>query len=37
MAQIAGTLNSLTAKIAIGIKEVPASLGRGIKAYSEKE
>jgi len=37
MAQIAGALNSLTAKIAIGIKEVPASLGRGIKAYSEKE
>jgi large subunit ribosomal protein L10 len=37
MAQIAGALNSLTAKIAIGIKEVPTSLGRGIKAYSEKE
>lgn len=37
MAQIAGALNAVTAKVAIGIKEVPASIGRGIKAYSEKE
>ncbi len=37
MAQIAGALNSITAKIAIGIKEVPTSIGRGVKAYSEKE
>ncbi|MFM7384443.1 MAG: 50S ribosomal protein L10 [Microcystaceae cyanobacterium] len=37
MAQIAGALNAVTAKVAIGIKEVPASIGRGIKAYAEKE
>ena len=37
MAQIAGALNAVTAKVAIGIKEVPASIGRGIKAYSDKE
>ncbi len=37
MAQIAGALNAVTAKVAIGIKEVPASLARGIKAISEKE
>lgn len=37
MAQVAGALNAVTAKIAIAINEVPASIGRGIKAYSEKE
>jgi large subunit ribosomal protein L10 len=37
MAQIAGALNSITAKIAIGIKEVPSSIARGIKAYAEKD
>lgn len=37
MAQIAGALNSVTAKIAIGVKEVPASIARGLKAYTEKE
>jgi large subunit ribosomal protein L10 len=37
MAQIAGALNAVTAKVAIGVKEVPASIARGIKAYSEKE
>jgi large subunit ribosomal protein L10 len=37
IAQIAGALNAVTAKIAIAINEVPASIGRGIKAYSEKE
>lgn len=36
-AQIAGALNAITAKVAIGIKEVPNSLARGIKAVSEKE
>lgn len=36
-AQIAGALNSITAKIAIGINEVPGSLARAIKAVSEKE
>jgi large subunit ribosomal protein L10 len=37
MAQVAGALNAVTAKIAIGIKEVPASVGRGVKAISEKD
>lgn len=37
MAQIAGGINALATKVAISIKEVPSSLGRGIKAISEKE
>jgi large subunit ribosomal protein L10 len=37
MAQVAGVLNALTTKIAVGVKEVPGSLARGIKAVSEKE
>ncbi|CCH67323.1 LSU ribosomal protein L10p (P0) [Richelia intracellularis HH01] len=37
MAQIAGALNALTAKIAVGIKEVPSSLARGLQAYANKE
>jgi large subunit ribosomal protein L10 len=37
MAQIAGALNAVTAKVAIGIKEVPSSIARGIKAYAEKD
>ena len=37
MAQIAGALNALATKIAVGINEVPASLGRSLKAVSEKE
>jgi large subunit ribosomal protein L10 len=37
MSQIAGALNAITAKIAIGVKEVPSSIARGIKAYSEKD
>lgn len=36
-AQIAGALNAVTAKIAIGIKEVPASLARGLQAYADKD
>lgn len=36
-AQIAGALNALTTKIAVGVKEVPSSIARGIKAVSEKE
>ncbi len=36
-AQIAGAINGVATKIAIGVKEVPASLARGIKAVSEKE
>jgi len=37
MAQIAGAINGLATKIAVGINEVPASLARGLKAYGEKE
>jgi len=37
IAQIAGALNALAAKIAVGINRVPASLGRSLKAVSEKE
>ncbi len=36
-AQIAGALNAVTAKLAIGIKEVPASLARGLQAYADKD
>jgi large subunit ribosomal protein L10 len=36
-AQIAGALNALATKLAVGVKEVPGSLARGIKAVSEKE
>jgi large subunit ribosomal protein L10 len=37
IAQIAGALNALATKIAVGINEVPGSLARGVKAVSEKE
>ena len=37
IAQIAGALNALATKIAVGINEVPASLGRSIKAVSEQD
>jgi large subunit ribosomal protein L10 len=37
MAQVAGALNALATKIAVGVKEVPSSLARGIKAVSEQE
>ncbi len=37
MAQIAGALNSVTAKIAIGINQVPSSLARGLQAYVDKD
>lgn len=36
MAQIAGALNSVTAKIAIGVKEVPTSIARGLQAHVDK-
>lgn len=36
-AQIAGALNALATKIAVGVKEVPASIARGIKAVSEQD
>lgn len=37
MAQIAGAINGVATKLAVGIKEVPASIARGIKAYAEKD
>ncbi|MCL1463508.1 50S ribosomal protein L10 [Argonema galeatum] len=37
MAQIAGALNAVTAKIAIAINEVPASLARGLQAVADKD
>lgn len=35
--QIAGAINAVTTKVAFGIKEVPSSIARGIKAISEKD
>jgi large subunit ribosomal protein L10 len=37
IAQIAGAINALATKIAVGINEVPSSLGRGIRAVSEQD
>ncbi|MFG3817509.1 50S ribosomal protein L10 [Limnothrix redekei] len=37
IAQIAGGINGLATKIAVGVKEVPSMLARGIKAISEKQ
>jgi len=37
IAQIAGAINALATKIAVGINEVPTSLGRSIKAISEQD
>lgn len=36
MAQIAGALNSVTSKVAIGVKEIPASIARGLQAHVDK-
>lgn len=36
LAQVAGAINAITAKIAIGINEVPASLGRCMQAHADK-
>jgi large subunit ribosomal protein L10 len=35
LAMLAGMLNQFAAKIAIGIKEVPSGIGRGISEYSK--
>ena len=35
MAQIAGAINSITSKVAIGINEVPSGLARSLKQHSE--
>lgn len=37
IAQIAGAINGVATKLAVSINEVPASLGRSIKAISEKD
>lgn len=37
MAQIAGAINALATKVAVGINEVPSSLARALQAYSDKE
>jgi large subunit ribosomal protein L10 len=37
MAQIAGAINGVATKLAVGINQVPSSLARGIKAVSEKD
>ncbi len=36
-AQIAGSINALATKIAVGVKEVPGGMARAIQAMSEKE
>ncbi len=36
-AQIAGSINALATKIAVGVKEVPGGLARAIQAVSEQE
>ncbi|MGM3305975.1 50S ribosomal protein L10 [Anabaena sp. WFMT] len=37
MAQIAGAINALATKVAVGINEVPSSLARAIQAIADKE
>jgi len=37
IAQIAGAINAIATKIAVGINEVPASLGRSIQAIADKD
>ncbi|MDJ0615157.1 MAG: 50S ribosomal protein L10 [Calothrix sp. MO_192.B10] len=37
MAQMAGALNALATKIAVGINEVPSSLARALQAHADKE
>ncbi|WP_088239418.1 50S ribosomal protein L10 [Calothrix rhizosoleniae] len=37
MAQMAGALNALASKIAVGINEVPSSLARALQAHADKE
>ena len=36
-AKIAGSINALATKLAVGVKEIPTGLARGLKAYSEKQ
>lgn len=37
IAQIAGAINGVATKLAVGIKEVPASVARGLQAYVDKD
>jgi large subunit ribosomal protein L10 len=37
MGQIAGAINALATKIAVGINEVPGSLARALQAVAEAE
>jgi len=37
MGQIAGAINAVTTKVAVGIKEVPSSLARALQAYADKD
>ena len=37
MAQIAGAINGVASKLAIGINEVPSSLARALQAYADKD
>jgi large subunit ribosomal protein L10 len=37
MGQVAGAINAVATKIAVGINEVPGSLARALKAVSEQE
>ncbi|BAZ15143.1 50S ribosomal protein L10 [Calothrix sp. NIES-4071] len=37
LAQIAGAINAVATKIAVSINEVPASLGRALQAYADKD
>ncbi|MFN8951519.1 MAG: 50S ribosomal protein L10, partial [Aphanizomenon sp.] len=37
MGQIAGAINAVATKLAVGINEVPSSLARALQAIAEKE
>jgi large subunit ribosomal protein L10 len=37
MAQIAGAINALATKVAVGINEVPSGLARALQAVADKE
>jgi len=37
LGQVAGAINALATKLAVGINEIPTSLARGVKAISEQE
>ncbi len=37
LGQVAGAINALATKLAVGINEIPTSLARGVRAISEQE